>query len=154
MKKEIFITIVALSIFALPFFLHPYVVTGHSMEPAYHSGDRVLVETFTPRLHVWRGEVLVIYNPHDKAVIEIKRVIGLPNEDVNISDKTTTSTLKNGQSETFGAPFAQPGTVPFGMHLGPEDYLVLGDNRAHSSDSRVFGAVQAGDIIGHVILKI
>jgi signal peptidase I len=124
------------------------------MEPAYSEGDILLVESLTPHFDIWRGEVLVIHNPHDKSVTEIKRVVGLPNEDVNLGENSVTVTHPDGHAETFGPPLGEPGTAFLHMHLGPADYMVLGDNRSKSSDSRTFGAVQSGDIIGHVIMKL
>lgn len=154
--KSFILTGLTVCILALPFLFRPYVVTGGSMEPTYSEGNVLLVESLTPHLRVWRGEVLVIRNPHDKTVTEIKRVAGLPNEDVTIGQNNVTVTHPDGQAETFGpdTPIGLGQTGFFHMKLGPEDYMVLGDNRSKSSDSRTFGAVQSGDIIGHVILKL
>jgi signal peptidase I len=151
--KEIAVTVLAALILSSIFFIHPYVVTGGSMEPTYHEGQVVLIETLMPHLFMWRGEVLVIRNPHDHSVIDIKRVVGLPNEHITLGENSVTATL-NGHATTYGPPVGLPSTDFFDMQLGPADYMVLGDNRSHSTDSRDFGAVQQGDIIGHVILKI
>lgn len=159
-------TIACVAILSLPFIFRPYVVTGGSMEPAYHEGQVVWAEKLTPHFRVWRGEVLVIRNPHDKRVVEIKRVIGLPGETVEMgSDGVTVSTgmVKGAPWQCQGAPltcaltFAEgtliggTGNGTFRIKLGPEDYFVLGDNRSKSSDSRTFGAVQKSDIIGSVV---
>lgn len=144
----------AVCILALPFIFKPFVVTGGSMEPTYHEGDVLLVESLTPHFYISRGEALVLLNPHDHSVTEIKRVVGLPNEDVNLGQNSVTVTHPDGRSETFGPPIGLPQTESFHMHLGPEDYMVLGDNRSKSSDSRTFGAVQSVDVIGHVIMKL
>ena len=150
------VTVFALLILALPFVFRPYVVTGGSMEPTYHEGQAILIEKLTPHFYVWRGEVLVIRNPHDKSVTEVKRVVGLPNEDITIGQNNVTVTHPDGRAETFGADtsIGRGQTEFFHMYLGPRDYMALGDNRSKSSDSRTFGAVQAGDIIGHVIMQI
>jgi signal peptidase I len=152
--RPLYATVAALVLLSLPFIFRPYIVTGGSMEPAYSEGQVVLVETLTPYFSVWRGEVLVIRNPHDHSVTDIKRVVGLPNEDVNLGENSITVTHSDGHAETFGPPLGEPGTAFFHMHLGPEDYMVLGDNRSKSTDSRDFGAVQAGDIIGHVLFRL
>src|SRR3989338_8836651 len=67
-------TVGALLILSLPFIFRPFAVTGGSMSPTYAEGDTVLAEKLTHRFYVSRGEVLVIRNPHQKEVIEIKRV--------------------------------------------------------------------------------
>ncbi len=161
-------TVLAFAILTLPFIFRPYVVTGGSMEPAYHEGQVVWAEKLTPHFHVWRGEVLVIRNPHDKRVVEIKRVIGLPGELVEMGSEGVTVIREckgekgekgEERGETGECSVSFPtGTIiggefngTFRIKLGPEDYLVLGDNRSKSSDSRTFGAVQKSDIIGSVV---
>ncbi len=124
------------------------------MEPALHAGERYMVESLSRHfLPPRRGEVLVIRNPHNKSVVEIKRVVGLPNEEVTLGQNSVTVTHQDGRSETFGPPIGLPQTEPFHIKLGPEDYLLLGDNRSKSSDSRTFGAVQSGDIIGRPVVR-
>jgi len=167
-KKQI-TTSAALLILALPFVFRPYVVTGGSMEPTYSEGTVVIAEKLTHHFYVSRGSVLVMRNPHDKKVTEIKRVVGLPGELVEMDSNgvtVTTEKAKGAPWQCQGRPLAcsrtyATGTLiggefngPFRIKLGPEDYFVLGDNRSKSSDSRVFGAVQAGDIIGHVIMEM
>ena len=143
-------------ILLLPFIFRPYAVIGGSMEPTLHDGQIVLVEKITPHVHIWRGEVLVILNPHDHKVTELKRVVGLPNERITLGENNVTVVGKDGHATTYGADtsIGLPGTGFFDIQLGPEDYMVLGDNRSKSSDSRSFGAVQMVDIIGHVIMGI
>lgn len=152
-------------ILSLPLIFRPYVVTGGSMEPVYHEGQVVWAEKLTPHFHVWRGEVLVIRNPHDKRVVEIKRVIGLPGETVLMGSEGVTvireckgekgeergETGECSVSFPTGTLVGGTGNGTFRIKLGPEDYFVLGDNRSKSSDSRTFGAVQKSDIIGSVV---
>ncbi len=154
--KETLWTVLAVLILLPIFFVRPYAVSGGSMEPTYHERDIVLVESLTPLMHVSRGEVLVIRNPHDHSVIEVKRVVGLPNEDITLASSSVLVKHQDGSTESFGPGTAVglPATAPFTMHLGPEDYMVLGDNRSQSTDSRSFGAVQSGDIMGHVFLRL
>lgn len=149
-------TSVALLVLITPLIFRPFVVTGGSMEPTYHEGTVVIAEKLTPHAHVWRGEVLVIRNPHNHSVIEIKRVVGLPNETVELGQSGVTITGVNGAHSQFAEGTLVGGTAngTFRIKLGPADYFVLGDNRSKSSDSRTFGAVQKPDIIGHVIMTL
>ena len=149
-------TVGALLILSLPFIFRPFAVTGGSMEPTYSEGTVVIAEKLTHRFYVSRGEVLVIRNPHQKEVIEIKRVIGLPNETIETGESGVTVTDEKGKSTKYetGSTIGGEYNGTFRIKLGPEDYLVLGDNRSKSSDSRSFGAVQKSDIIGHVMVKL
>lgn len=152
--KSLVITGSALLILALPFTVKPYIIFGDSMEPTYRQGD-VLIISRLP-LPPSRGAVIVFRNPHEKSVIEIKRVVGLPSEDVTIGQNNVTVVHSNGVAETFGADTAigRGQTDFFHIKLGPADYFVLGDNRSKSSDSRAFGAVQKSDFIGIVLFRL
>jgi len=150
----------------LLFVFRPFQVAGNSMQPTFAHGEFVLVETFTHRFDklttgrfgLNRGDVLVFENPHDTEHVTIKRVIGLPNEEVDVSREGVRITdRETGEEEFFANGTLIGGMVSgeeFEMKLGPEDYFVLGDNRAESNDSRQFGAVQKVNMIGTVIGRI
>ncbi len=154
--KEVAWTMLAVCILLPLFFVKPFAVAGGSMEPTYHQRDVLIAQSITTHLHIARGEVLVIRNPHNHAVVEVKRVVGLPNEDITLASSSVIVKHQDGSTETFGpgTSVGLPFTAPFTMHLGPEDYMVLGDNRSQSSDSRTFGAVQSSDILGSVFLRL
>ena len=168
MQRNTYITVAALCLLSLPFVFRPYAVTGGSMEPTLHEGEVVLSEKLTYRFHISRGEIIVFRNPHEKHVIEVKRVIGLPSETIEMGSEGVTVIREckgekgekgEERGETGECSVSFPtGTIiggefngTFRIKLGPEDYLVLGDNRSKSSDSRTFGAVQKSDIIGSVV---
>ena len=172
------------AILSLPFFLRPFAVNGSSMAPTLRSDDVVLVDTLSYRLvPIQRGELLVFRNPHrktegDRVEVDIKRVIGLPGETVHVrADKVvvdracadasvpTTQQVpiqpEDGPCQTtypadtlLGGGTAGGNGNEFDMHLGPQDYFVLGDNRRDSSDSRYFGTVQPENFIGRAVLRI
>jgi signal peptidase I len=121
------------------------VVNGHSMEPTFHEGERVLVDRIIYRLHPIRyGDVVAI---RWGANGFMKRVVGLPGDHIVIQEGKV---FRNGVSlkesytnsdtkGTFG-PFTVPQNCVF----------LLGDNRNASRDSRSFGAVPVGQITGRV----
>lgn len=153
-KKSHVVTLAAALVLALPFAFGLYRVEGGSMEPTLAHGSVVLVERLSRFvLPPMREEIFVIRNPHNRAQVEVKRVIGLPKEDVAMGVNNVTIVHTNGVAETYGPDtvVGQGSTEFFRMQLGPHDYFVLGDNRAQSSDSREFGAVQQRDIIGRVV---
>ena len=97
-------------------------------------------------------------SPQNQDLYLIKRVIGLPGETVRIERSKifiTNDTHPDGYMLDESAYLA-PSVVTTDMRpitLGPDQYLVLGDNRMNSLDSRVFGAVNKGLIVGRVLLR-
>ena len=114
------------------------------MEPGLLPGDRLLVE----RRAAAAGDVVVVNDPRDPRKELLKRIVALPGETVAFED---------GRLLIDDAPLAEPylGGLPqvLGLEaaewsLGEAEYFVLGDNRAHSTDSRTFGPIAAAHIVG------
>lgn len=139
------------------FLLIPVPVDGNSMEGTLNQNDMVVMEKFT---QIQRFDVIV-FQLSDGATY-IKRVIGLPGDKIEYKDDQL---FVNGEQveETFlEANLAKDkGLTPYttnftledllGVDTLPEDnYLVLGDNRRLSKDSRSFGTVEAEYIMGKV----
>ncbi len=77
------------------FIAQPFLVSGSSMEPNFYDGDYLLVDELTYRFREpVRGEVVVFRYPGDERSYYIKRVIGLPGEDVRIEKGKVTVTPK------------------------------------------------------------
>ncbi len=103
-----------------------YKIVSGSMEPAVLAGDRVLADkTAYRRIAPQRGDVVTFVYPDDRSKRYIKRIEALPGEIIIGADGTRKE-------------------VPHGL------VYVLGDNRAHSYDSREFGFVPLSDIIAKV----
>lgn len=124
------------------------VVEGVSMEPNFHSGEVIIANRFQyifqqPK----RGEAVVLRFPGDPEHTKyIKRIIGLPNEEVEISKGLV---YINGVK--LDEPYLPAGTMTLpnsSRKLGPEDYFLMGDNRSESSDSRIWGICPKRDLIG------
>jgi signal peptidase I len=130
-------------------------VDGHSMQPTFQDSDRLIVS----RIHYFiappeRGDVIVLnsVNPIDPQDMLIKRVIGLPYDHIEIQD---------GQVYINGLPIDEPyinepcttRCSDAEWQLGKDEYFVMGDNRNHSSDSRVFGVVPINHIVGRVVFR-
>jgi signal peptidase I len=126
-------------------------VESISMQPTLFPGDYVIVNklafrfTGTPD----RGDVIVFrYPPNPEAIPYIKRVVGLPGDQIHIADGKVSV---NGQAvvEPYLAVTTNRGgdwTVPVGQ------LFVMGDNRNNSSDSRSWGFVPLENIIGRAEL--
>ncbi len=134
------------------FAIQNFTIDGTSMEQSLHNGELILVDKWTYLFHPpARGDVIVFRAPPDPAQDYIKRVIGLPGDTITIKGTTV---IVDGVplKETYVAPQNQgvpPGARTITNLVVPSgDYFVLGDNRAVSSDSRIWGLLPAKNIIG------
>lgn len=142
-------------VFPIRYFLfQPFLVQGNSMEPNFHQNDYLIVDEISYRFRQpKRGEVIVFKYPGNPKYRYIKRIIGLPGEEVIIEDGKV---LINGQildeSEYLPQNTQTPGY--FYGKLGANEYFVLGDNRNFSSDSRRWGPLPQKNIVGRVIFRL
>ncbi|HTK07023.1 MAG TPA: signal peptidase I [Ktedonobacteraceae bacterium] len=133
-----------------------YDVDGPSMEPRLHNQERIMVDKWSYLFHEpARSDIVVFIAPPDPQNFYVKRIIGVPGDRITIHDTTVIVdgvTLK----ETYVQPENQgnPGMLhPIENMLVPaNDFFVLGDNRANSSDSRTWGFVPRKNIIGRAAL--
>ena len=115
-------------------------VDGHSMEPTLSDGDNLIVDKLSYRFRdPERYDIIVFPYQHAENTYYIKRIIGLPGDTVQVIDGYM---YINGKKldEHYGAEVMEdPGIAAEPIKLGDDEYFVLGDNRNHSSDSRVAG---------------
>ncbi len=150
---EIIVMAVALFLFLYLLVLRPHKIKGISMHPNYPDGEYLLTEKVSYYFNTpSRGDVVVLKPPAQVSEDEfIKRVVGLPGEKVMI---TGGKVFINGKElnepylkdvYTNGSSFLEEGkeiTVP------ANQYLVFGDNRPHSSDSRTWGYITKSQMTG------
>ncbi|MHB0877429.1 MAG: signal peptidase I [Anaerolineae bacterium] len=122
-------------------------VEGHSMEPTLHDGQHVMVNKLVYDLtEPKRGDIVVLRSPEGGPKPLIKRVIGLPGEQVRLVEGQVY--VGDERLDESYLP-ASHGNETWGPYtLQPDEYLVLGDNRDNSNDSRRFGPIQRTAIIG------
>ena len=111
------------------------------MRPALEPGDWVIAKRH--RGVPERGVVVVFASPQDRQLMLVKRVIGMPGEQVSVADGQV-----HIDGSTLAEPWASARTSPDSDDLVPDDAVwVLGDNRALSfADSRTIGAVRLDEI--------
>lgn len=135
------------------FVFQPFVVEGISMEPNYHDKEYLLVNKIVYIVEKpQRGDVMIFRPPDNPTVTYIKRVIGLPGDDVKISqgyvyingEKLDEKYLPHGRLSLIGGEKDLTKEVK----LGDKEYFVMGDNREHSTDSREFGVISKNEIVG------
>jgi signal peptidase I len=141
------------------FIVQPFLVSGASMEPTFQNGNYLLIDEVTYRFREpARGESIVFRYPNDETSFFIKRIIGLPEETVNLKDDTLTITAADGKTKTVLNETYLPSTTKTAgeknLTLGKDEYFVMGDNRGNSFDSRNWGPVHRDEIIGLVRLRI
>ena len=136
------------------FLFRPFQVSGDSMFPTFKNGEYILTNLIALKTEgIQRGDVVVFQAPPDHEKDFIKRVIGLPGDTVELKGgfvylngkELNESAYLHSDVRTFGGAFlkdGEPFTVP------ADNYLVFGDNRPFSSDSREWGLVPTHMLIG------
>ena len=137
---------------AVPLSVRLVRVQGDSMAPSLQGGELLLVNRlayrFTP---LQRGDIIVLQSPEESDVVVVKRVIALPGERVSIRRGVVSVNDANldepyvadQDTEEYGPAAVKDGTI-----------FVLGDHRSVSNDSREWGGVPVGNIIGRVEFSI
>jgi len=138
------------------FLFQPFIVRGASMEPSFQEADYLIVDQISYRFREpKRGEVIVFRYPNDPQKMHIKRIIGLPGEEVVI-DGENIYIIMEDEREPLVEEY-----IPRARELGSEEiklredeYFVMGDNRTSSVDSRTWGSLPEENIIGRVIIQV
>lgn len=150
---QIVIFAITIFLFVYLLILQPHKIKGASMEPNFHDGEYLITDKISYRLgEPSRGDVVVFKAPPTYKDEFIKRIIGLPGEEVKVEAGRI---YINGKlleeqylpQDVFIAPGrytaeGQAITVPEGA------YFMLGDNRNHSLDSRNIGPIERQYITG------
>lgn len=147
MKKIIkelvpYFVIVIFVILIRSFLVTPGLVNGSSMENTLFDNDLVIVNKIALKNGIDRFDIVVVNYNNDTL---IKRIIGLPNEKVSyIDDKLYIN------DEPIEMPLDFEYTSDFELITGKDEYIVLGDNRNVSKDSRSIGPIKRDNIKGKV----
>jgi signal peptidase I len=144
--------IAVLGILVAAFFVRTPQVSGFSMAPHISSGEYVLINTLAYRLGPPKpGDILAFHHDGVTPEIYIKRVIGVPGDRIRIDRGVV---YVNGSR--LDEPYVRfPDTRSFAqIAVPPNTVYVLGDNRANSEDSRLFGPVPDAKIMGKALAGI
>lgn len=142
---------VLLAFIVIVFFYQPVQVEGTSMMPRLENHERIFINKFLYRFYpIERGDVVVFRYPLDPSKSYIKRVIGLPGDEVSIREGHV---RVNGA--LLGEPYVLPGYLDdqsyATVRVEPNHYYVLGDHRNSSNDSREWGTVDRAYIYGKAV---
>ncbi len=135
------------------FFIQPFRIPSGSMMPSLQIGDLILVNRF----HYWihppkREDVVVFQSRENPRNIFVKRIIGEGGETIQIKDyRIYINGIPLIESYIKG-PTYDTGALRYPKIIPYNQYVVLGDNRNDSYDSRYFGPVQYDSIKGKAFL--
>jgi len=133
------------------FLYQPVKVEGTSMAPLLTDQERIFINKFVYRFEpIERGDVVVFWYPLDRSKSFIKRVVGLPGETVEIRQGRV---YVDGQRlEEPYVPVQYTDSSAYGpVRVPAGEYFLMGDHRASSNDSRVFGPVPSRYIYGKAV---
>ena len=146
--------IIVLVVIIRTFIVTPVMVSGDSMKPNLHDKEMLLERKIGyNEKAIKRYDIVVVQNDNEKI---IKRVIGLPGEHISyknnklyINDKLTEVDFKYRETQDFNLEeICNCTSIP------KDYYLVLGDNRPVSKDSRTIGLVSKEKILGKAVYRI
>ena len=133
------------------FIAQPYVVEGSSMDPTFKDGDYLIVDQLSKRFgDPARGDVIIMRYPRDPSKFFIKRLIAFPGETVFI--KAGKVYIQDVLLDEPYVKFSK--NENFELTLKEGEYFVMGDNRAGSSDSRIWGPLPKEDIVGEPLVRL
>lgn len=147
---------------ALPiryFIAQPFIVRGESMEPSFREKEYLVIDELSYYFREpERGEVVVFHYPLDPKEYFIKRVIGLPGETVEFRNNAV-FVINSQHPDGFklDEPYLAANLETRSSSrftLGANEYVVLGDNRLYSSDSRSWGVLDRKFMTGRALLRV
>ena len=155
---EPIIIAVILALIIRAFIVQAFKIPTGSMRPTLIEGDRILVSKFIYKFkEPERGDVIVFRSPEDKKKDFIKRLVGLPGEQLEISNGTILINNRATSKDSVireryyynRGDFGREGQV---LEIPADTYFALGDNSISSRDSRYWGFLPRKYLIGKAFL--
>jgi signal peptidase I len=142
---------VGLAMIIIVFFYQPVKVEGTSMAPLLSDQERIFINKFVYHFEpIERGDVVVFWYPLDRTKSFIKRVVGLPGDEVEIRRGRVYINGKNLEEPYVPSQYID--TAAYGpVQIPRDEYFVMGDHRISSNDSRIFGPVPSAFIYGKAV---
>lgn len=157
-----YVVIVIVVVLIRTFIVTPVIVSGDSMVPTLKDKELLLLNKLNYRINDIKRFDIVVIKLDNKEII--KRVIGLPGEEVLYRSNTlyidghelVNDYVYNGKEDkkNFDTDDFSLKTICNCNRIPDDKYLVLGDNRSVSADSRIIGLIDKKDIEGSVKLSL
>ena len=133
------------------------------MEPNFNDGEYILTDKISYRFtKPKRGDVVIFKSPTNQNVDFIKRIIALPGEKIEIKNRNIIIyNSDNPDGFTLSEPYEFIEPISGGYYLKDgkkvdvpiDNYIVIGDNRTHSFDSREWGLLPKNSLIGKAWIR-
>ena len=137
------------------FIMDATVVSGKSMLNTLHDGDWLMVNKVGKHFRDYkRGEIVILNAPDFPNRLYVKRIIGVPGDFVELKDGDVYVNDEKLDEKYIAVDQTMAKTDQTGWILGDREYLVFGDNRANSNDSRDFGQIYKEEIVGRAFVRI
>lgn len=161
LKEIVKFTLIAVAI-VIPIRMYvaqPFIVSGRSMDPTFQDHQYLVVDQLSYHFNEPAREDVIIFRfPRDPKTFFIKRIIGLPGETITLrAGKITVVNKENPDGLTIDDPHVDASHMTiddFSVALRDNEYFVMGDNRAESSDSRSWGPLERKYIVGRPFLRL
>lgn len=150
--RDIAISVI-LAVVLIVFIYQPVKVEGTSMMPGLTDQERIFINKYEYKLGVGaieRSDLVVFHFPLDRTQSYIKRVIGIPGDQVEIDDGMVYVNGKALEENYVPGEYRDHLSLPR-ERVPAGKYFVLGDHRSSSNDSRVWGFVDRADIYGKAV---
>ncbi|HKD05578.1 MAG TPA: signal peptidase I [Bryobacteraceae bacterium] len=150
--RDIAISIV-LAVILIVFIYQPVKVEGTSMMPGLNNEERIFINKYEYKLgvgNIERGDLIVFHFPRDPSQSYIKRVIGLPGDEVEIREGFVYVDGERIDEPYVPDEYRDRISLPKDR-VPPDSYFVLGDHRNSSNDSRMWGYVERARIYGKAV---
>lgn len=148
--RDIVISI-AIAVVVIVFLYQPVKVEGTSMMPWLHDQERIFVNKFVYRFEdIRRSDIVVFRFPLDPNKSYIKRVVGLPGDEVELIRGELFINGQRVEEPYVPEEFQDSSTYP-PTKVSADHYYVLGDHRNTSNDSRTWGTVPREFVVGKAV---
>ena len=144
---------VLIAFLVILFLYRPVKVEGTSMMPSLYDQERLFINQFSYKFglgDIKRGDTVVFWFPEDTTKSYIKRVIGLPGDNVAVEDGYVIINGKKLIENYVPQEYRDDRSYPPRI-VPPNEYFVLGDDRISSNDSRAWGFVPRNYIYGKAV---
>ncbi len=149
------VTFIGVAVFVVVYLFigQPLEITGTSMEPTLDNGEMIIAEKMTSRLDkLERGDIIVFKQPENKNIFVIKRIVGLPGDTITLTKESVFVNGSELNEDYVKTHQILVGSEEENIEVPLGSYFLMGDNRGNSTDSRKWGPIAQGDVVGRAVI--